>query len=1044
LLALAAILCVSVAPRGVSAAPPGNDGRVVTRLDGHAFSLPTGFAIEQIAGPPLVNRPITGDFDEQGRLYVSESSGTNDKVDKQLAERPHRILRLEDADGDGRFDRSTVFADKMMFPEGSLWHDGSLYVAAPPSIWKLTDTDDDGVADQREEWFAGKTLTGCANDLHGPYLGLDGFIYWCKGAFAEQRYERSGLRPLVTKASHIFRCRPDRSGFEHVMTGGMDNPVDVVFTAGGERVFTTTFLQNPAGGKRDGLIHAVYGGVYGKQHDVVENHLRTGDLLPPLTHLGPAAPCGLTRYRGSQFGDGWNDNLFACLFNLHKVTRHTVSYAGATLRTADEDFLVSDNIDFHPTDILSDADGSLVVINTGGWYKLCCPTSQLWKPDILGAIYRVRRIGATPPAAPPADPRGRAIAWKTLDASALAALLADSRPAVREQATQRLAKLGGPAVPALAPHAAHASPTVREAAVWALTRIDAPAARAAVRVALRDPDSTVRQAALHSVSLWRDASAAPELLAMIANSTDLANVRVAAECLGRSGVKEAVAPLLAAVRRLASDDRFLEHAITFALIEIADEAALRQALSDADPRVVRVALVALDQMEGGGLDPTHVAPLLSSSQPRIRDTASWIVNRHRDWGGALATALRSRVARTPLAEADRNELAQQIAVFARSPEVQTLVAEVAHAGTLAPDSRIVALAAMREAGLRETPASWFGAVAQAVADPEASVVKEAVATARVLPWPKQPSAELVAALTALGKSPDRPAAVRLDAFAALPAGLAAIDSPLWKFLLEQLGPEHPVTARNASATVLSRARLNTAQLVELAGLLKSVGPLEADRLLGAFEQSTDEQVGLTLVAALLEAKSLASLRQDAVKTRLSKYAGQVPAKAEAVYLVMNADLGKQRARIEQLLGQLATGDIRRGQAVFHSTKAACSSCHAMGYLGGRLGPDLTRIGGIRAERDLLEAVVYPNASFVRSYEPVVVVLESGKTYNGLVKKDNAEELVLAINATEELRFARDEIEEIRPSVVSVMPSGLDQQLSPQELADLIAFLRSAK
>ena len=80
-------------------------------------------------------------------------------------------MRLEDTDGDGKFDKSTVFADKMMFPEGAMWLDGSLYVAAPPSIWKLTDTDGDGVADKREEWFEGKTLTGCANDLHGPYLG---------------------------------------------------------------------------------------------------------------------------------------------------------------------------------------------------------------------------------------------------------------------------------------------------------------------------------------------------------------------------------------------------------------------------------------------------------------------------------------------------------------------------------------------------------------------------------------------------------------------------------------------------------------------------------------------------------------------------------------------------------------------------------------------------------------------------------------------------------------------------------------------------------
>ena len=80
-------------------------------------------------------------------------------MEKQLADKPHRIVRLEDTNGDGRFDSSVVFADKMMFPEGAMWFDGSLYVAAPPSIWKLTDTDGDGVADRREEWFQGKTLT---------------------------------------------------------------------------------------------------------------------------------------------------------------------------------------------------------------------------------------------------------------------------------------------------------------------------------------------------------------------------------------------------------------------------------------------------------------------------------------------------------------------------------------------------------------------------------------------------------------------------------------------------------------------------------------------------------------------------------------------------------------------------------------------------------------------------------------------------------------------------------------------------------------------
>ena len=268
------------------------------KLGGHTFQLPDGFSIERIAGPPLVDRPICADFDEQGRLYVADSSGSNDPVEEQVENPTHRIVRLEDSDGDGEFDKSTVFADRVMFPEGTLWHDGSLYVAAPPSIWKLTDTDDDGVADKREEWWQGKTLTHCANDLHGPYLGPDGWFYWCKGAFAEQTYERDGKPPFVTRAAHIFRCRPDAprdpktgsvlsSAIEPVMTGGMANPVDVTFTPGGERIFTTTFLTRPQAGLRDGLIHAIYGGVYGMQNENrLAGHKRTGDLMPPLLHYG--------------------------------------------------------------------------------------------------------------------------------------------------------------------------------------------------------------------------------------------------------------------------------------------------------------------------------------------------------------------------------------------------------------------------------------------------------------------------------------------------------------------------------------------------------------------------------------------------------------------------------------------------------------------------------------------------------------------------------------------------------------------------------------
>ncbi|MGH7170831.1 MAG: PVC-type heme-binding CxxCH protein, partial [Gemmataceae bacterium] len=498
---------------------------------------------ESAAGPSLIDRPIVADFDEEGRLYVADSSGSNEPTRVQVVKRPHRILRLEDTDGDGKFDKRTVFADKMMFPEGCLWHAGSLYVAAPPSIWKLTDTNGDGVADQRVEWFQGKTLTGCANDLHGPYLGLDGWIYWCKGAFAKQTYERKGKPPFVTRASHIFRCQPDGSGIEPVMTGGMDNPVDVVFTPGGERVFTTTFFQHPGGGRRDGLIHAVYGGIYGKNHNVIYDpaHKWTSPaLMPVLTHLGAAAPCGLTRYQSRVFGAEYQDNLFACLFNMHKVTRHVLVPEGASFKSRDEDFLVSNNLDFHPTDVLEDADGSLLVIDTGGWYKLCCPTSQLHKPDILGAVYRIKRKGA----AKIDDPRGRKLAWSKMSATALAKLLDDARPAVRRRAVEMLGRKGKEAVPALTEAIRSSkSAEARRQAVWAATRIDDAGGRAVVRLALDDADEITRQAAIHSVSVRRDREAVPALVKLL-KSASRHNRRAAAEVLGRIGDKSAVPALL--------------------------------------------------------------------------------------------------------------------------------------------------------------------------------------------------------------------------------------------------------------------------------------------------------------------------------------------------------------------------------------------------------------------------------------------------------------------------------------------------------------------
>jgi putative heme-binding domain-containing protein len=160
----------------------------------------------------------------------------------------------------------------------------------------------------------------------------------------------------------------------------------------------------------------------------------------------------------------------------------------------------------------------------------------------------------------------------------------------------------------------------------------------------------------------------------------------------------------------------------------------------------------------------------------------------------------------------------------------------------------------------------------------------------------------------------------------------------------------------------------------------------------------------------------------------------------------DADAAHQAARIDALLAELKalSGDVRRGQAVFLGQKAACYTCHKIGYRGGEVGPSLTSISQARTERDLLESIVYPSASFVRSYEPVLVLLKDDTEVAGILRSESDKDLVVVSGPGAEQRIPRADVAEVRPGTVSLMPAGLDAQISRQELADLLAFLRNTK
>jgi putative membrane-bound dehydrogenase-like protein len=950
------------------------------KLAPHVFTVPEGFTVELAAGTNLVQRPVSASFDDQGRLYVTDSSGSNAKPDEQVKNPDHRILRLEDSDGDGKFDKSVVFADKVMFPQGCLWHDGSVYVAGPPSIWKFTDTDGDGVADKREEWFKGGTITGCANDIHGPYLGPEGYLYWTKGAFAEQTHKLGNGRTLNDKAAHIYRARPDGSDLDVIMSGGMDNPVEVAFTPEGEAIFTSTFIDFSQPGYRDGIAHAIYGGVFGKENDVLEDGRvkRTGpDLMHPFYQAGNAAECGLCRYQSDDFGAGYRDNFFATSFNLHKITRHILRPSGASYASTNSDFLVSDSLDFHPTGVLEDADGSLLVVDTGGWYKLCCPSSQLAKADVLGAVYRVRKQGAT------------------------------NRSGTRPDYTRLTAP-----------------PTIRREDP---TRIFS--------------NESVWKAQTNPTN-WLGSDFKAEMNRILGSPSGAHVLRSFAEDAGRKRNRDAVPTILAEASH--TEDTVLTHSLIFALIEIADVRATRLGMLHGNFRTHRAALIALDQMDGGDLKAADVLPFLSAEDERLRAAAIWIYRRHSAWAAEGATFARELLSK-PQAEEEKSRLLRMLAI---APVVQI---EIAHRFPAAPPAeQAMLLEAVAESRPKEFAPEWVATVHAALGHKDQAVAGAAVNAARALSSdPKKPhpaAAELKPLLLDLARHSGLPIDLRLDALLAIAGPLEGIDTDLFDLAVGALKPAQAPTTRGRALQILQRAKFDKADLLKLADALPGVGPLELPRLLFVFEQLPDEELGLKLLSILRASTAAKSLPAASVRTLFAKFPAAVQTDAATLIASLDADAGKQAARMDALLVDLKShpGDIRRGQTIFNSSKAACAACHKIGYLGGNIGPDLTRISDARGERDLLEAIVYPSASFVRSYEPVIVATKSGDEHSGVLRKDAPDELIIATGANAEVHVARADVAEMRPGAVSVMPQGLDEQLSKQELADLLAFLKNTK
>ena len=872
--------------------------------------------------------------------------------------------------------------------------------------------------------------------LHGPFLGPDGWLYLTDGrhGFDIQTKEGTNLKGL---AARIWRLRPDGTQLQSFAGGGFDNPVEVVWTPAGEMIGTMTYFMNPQHGQRDALMHFLSGGVYSKWHESVAEFKLTGEMMPPMSRFARIAPAGLMRYRGTSFGPDFRGNLFSAQFNPHRVQRHVVERLGATFRSEDSDFLVSSDPDFHPCDVLEDADGSLLVVDTGGWYVDQCPLSRVSKPEFKGGIYRVQRTAATPTA----DPRGERLDWPKLPPAALAKLLEDSHPVVMDRAVEALVRQGEAAVSSLVElRRKSANAETRCAAVWTLFRIGSPKARAEVRAALSDAAIDVRITAAQAAGLAGDKEALPALEALLLR--DQAPVRrEAATALGRLGEKHANGALVTAAATAA--DRFEEHAITYSLIQNYSRMTNQPIGSSIlqlpilPPRSAKAALIAFDQMDGSQLEMAHVAPLLRSKDVGLRRAALWVFSRHADWGGGLKEHLQAWL-RADDWDADEEVLLRDtFQNFAADAELQSVIAVALNTPTLPDQRRFFLLDVMERSPLKKFPESWNQVLRALLANPNQALRIRAVGLIRT-----RGLTEFDALLRRFAAAPQEALTLRITAIAALAALSPSLATNHFD-LLSQAAAGPDFRLRAAAAQTLGKARLSEAQQGRLAeSLLAKADSATVLALAEAWRGGKSERAGRAFVAALAQNPVVLDVMSSPTLTDLlATYPPSVHTAAQPLAERIESRQTARILRLKELEPLLAGGDVGRGRAVFFGPKAQCSACHAIGREGGTLGPDLTSIGVVRAGRDLLEAIVFPSASFVPGYEPMRVETKDDVVTGNIVRED-AGAVVVKLNAALEQRIARSDIRSIKPGGVSVMPEGLDAVLTRGELLDLLAFLQA--
>jgi putative heme-binding domain-containing protein len=600
----------------------------------------------------------------------------------------------------------------------------------------------------------------------------------------------------------------------------------------------------------------------------------------------------------------------------------------------------------------------------------------------------------------------------------------------------------------------------RAAAFWTMARTlidskDVDKTPEYVKQLLERPNDPLIAAALHLTSTYQWNDTTPTLVRLLQNSSPTVQ-RLAAECLGRSGLASSADPLLQSwsdhhSSASSKPDRMVEHSILFALIELGTHrdssptiiAKLSELLtSEASLNQKHASLHVLKEMQH--LDKVPFAALANAAESkhealaRLAQDSIATIEAHRK---QFLSQLSSRPKKS--LDANASSIAAVLVAGYNQPDVvewvRANILDNELEQTWHSDLLRRMLASYENQAL---PDGWSPGLASLVRkdDPKTQWLIERIAATKISANAK----ELVSAIAARVDSEDFSKSAA--AIAMLPKGLIPVSvskqRTLVKTMLNANDGNHQLARRS-----IRKVDLEADAWEEILRSLKMFGPIEFPGMvetLASSRVSRDSERTGRLLAAIEQSPASKSLAADQVERW---FAGHAEGTKKEVKLLLDrvfAPPADMKSAMDELAQKLEPGDAHRGQDIYRSSRAACSACHRIGYVGGNIGPELTKIGKSRNRRDFVEAILYPSHRIAQGFASTSILTVDDEVITGLITFEDDSRIELSTSADKKVSVDKKSIQQRNQSAVSLMPSGIDKVLTISELSDLIAFLEQSK